>query len=56
MTEKRGLKTDAEKCMRHHKQKRGYIEWRQWAEEQTAKGKKQIQCPRCKCYFFKDEI
>lgn len=36
--------------------KRGYIQWHEWAEKQTKKGIKQTQCPQCHLWFFPEEL
>jgi hypothetical protein len=39
-----------------HKEKLPYLQWHDWAKEQSKKGIKQIQCPVCKLWFFPSEF
>jgi hypothetical protein len=44
------------RCNWHLEKKLGYINWHHWAEEQTKKGIKQVQCKQCNHFFFPSEF
>lgn len=39
-----------------HKEKLPYAKWFPWAERQVKNGRRQIQCFRCKLWFFTEEL
>jgi hypothetical protein len=46
-----------EKCKTHKRRKAlGYMHWFEDAEKRTKAGQKQIQCPKCKYWFWTDQL
>jgi hypothetical protein len=45
-----------ERCKSHKKKRKvlRYLDWVSEAEKRTKKGQKQIQCPKCKYWFWPD--
>jgi hypothetical protein len=45
-----------EKPCRHKERKMGYIEWALYMEMRYGRGDRQKQCPKCKRWFYNDEM
>ena len=43
-------------CKSHKPSKLPYIQHHDWMEKQAKKGLKQIQCEKCKRWFFPNEL
>jgi hypothetical protein len=50
------VNANIEPCRQHKPKKLGYVQWCNWAEAMTKQGKKQTQCPKCKLWFFEEEM
>jgi len=52
-----GLSNVGDMCQSHKPNlKDSYVQWHDWAESQAKKGIKQIQCEKCKRWFFPSEL
>lgn len=45
-----------EKCSHHLPSKLDYLAWHEWAETRTKAGEKQVRCPKCRYWFFPEEL
>lgn len=43
-------------CPSHKPKKIDWLKWYYWAEQKIKQGAKQIQCPKCGRWYFKEEF